>query len=540
MSGRKPAHAPRPASSARGLCAGSLVRPWMTCTKAAWSGSPGVSTSTSVLSRKVGSPVNSFAVCAHHVALLGPVAVAPRGVLGLEPGDADGLAVGGHAAGRAEPAGRAGRQLRDPPVERLPGLGSIGDLTLDDLHEHRRPLSPSYLPDDSRPYDGAAHPSTADMVKYPHSEGASRHADRRAARGGPGPGPRARPAGERRHDPQPRARRPHAVAGPPALGAARPRAEHPERAGRGPRGEPAQRHRAGRRPGRHRLRHPRAAPDRPPGHPGVVHRPRRPDGGRASSGPARVRRGAVRRDAGPALRRPGAGLWPTCSTGSGPLSPRRRHSRERPPCPSPVGPSLFEIALYRSLFRWVTRRPDVPAGGVAFSYVGAVALLLWVVHQRVRGRAGGGAPAAAVGDDPAGGGRHRHLGAALDARPRRELHRAPARRHGRPGCGSGRGTGSTSPCRGTAVATVGVRERSRDTSKALQVDRSEQAVGAQRRDGQPDRRRRHGFERPLLVPVRGGEESVTEIRLYADEPRALVAAAREHLAPAAQPKRSST
>ena len=68
-----------------------------------------------------------------------------------------------------------------------------------------------------------------------------------------------------------------------------------------------------------------------------------------------------------------------------------------------------------------------------------------------------------------------------------------------------------------AVATVGVRERSRDTSKALQVDRSEQAVVLNVVMGSRtdvDVRLR----RPLLVPVRGGEESVTEIRLYADEP----------------------
>ena len=48
------------------------------------------------------------------------------------------------------------------------------------------------------------------------------------------------------------------------------------------------------------------------------------------------------------------------------------------------------------------------------------------------------------------------------------------------------------------------------------------------------------LRRPPVVPLRGAAESVTEIRLYADEPRLLVAGAREHLAPAAQPKRSST
>jgi hypothetical protein len=37
----------------------------------------------------------------------------------------------------------------------------------------------------------------------------------------------------------------------------------------------------------------------------------------------------------------------------------------------------FEVNLYRSLFRWVTRRPDVPPGAAVFPYVGAIATLLW-------------------------------------------------------------------------------------------------------------------------------------------------------------------
>ena len=36
----------------------------------------------------------------------------------------------------------------------------------------------------------------------------------------------------------------------------------------------------------------------------------------------------------------------------------------------------FELGLYRSLFRWVTRRPDVPSDAVAFAYIGAVAAIL--------------------------------------------------------------------------------------------------------------------------------------------------------------------
>ena len=37
----------------------------------------------------------------------------------------------------------------------------------------------------------------------------------------------------------------------------------------------------------------------------------------------------------------------------------------------------FEVNLYKSLFRFVTRRPDVPAGSTGVRYVGAVSVLLW-------------------------------------------------------------------------------------------------------------------------------------------------------------------
>ena len=198
----------------------------------------------------------------------------------------------------------------------------------------------------------------------------------------------------------------------------------------------------------------------------------------------------------------------------------------------------FEIALYRSLFRWVTRRPDVPAGGVAFGYVGAVALLLWVfisvsavelvvVHvllpwESVR----------LVADIIGIWGLVWMLGLAASYTVHPHVVTESGLR-----IRQGHGIDITVPWE--AVATVGVRERSRDTSKALQVDRSEQAVVlnvvlGSRTD--VDVRLR----RPLLVPVRGDEEAVTEIRLYADEPRLFVAAVREHLTPTAQPRRSST
>ena len=37
----------------------------------------------------------------------------------------------------------------------------------------------------------------------------------------------------------------------------------------------------------------------------------------------------------------------------------------------------FEVNLYKSLFRFVSRRPDVPEGSTPVRYVGAVSVLLW-------------------------------------------------------------------------------------------------------------------------------------------------------------------
>jgi hypothetical protein len=37
----------------------------------------------------------------------------------------------------------------------------------------------------------------------------------------------------------------------------------------------------------------------------------------------------------------------------------------------------FEVNLYKSLFRFVTRRPDVPEGSTGVRYVGAISVLLW-------------------------------------------------------------------------------------------------------------------------------------------------------------------
>ena len=168
----------------------------------------------------------------------------------------------------------------------------------------------------------------------------------------------------------------HPVAGPPALGAARPRPEHPARARRGPGVSPRN-------------------------VTGLV------DG--------LVATGFVTREPHPTDRRAtlvsftdrGAG-WPRSSSRASASSPTllfagmpdRRFDglvqglaevldRLRAALAPAEARSMrtvaslarravaFELAMYRSLFRWVTRRPDVAAGRRRFSYVGAVAVLLW-------------------------------------------------------------------------------------------------------------------------------------------------------------------
>ena len=182
---------------------------------------------------------------------------------------------------------------------------------------------------------------------------------------------------------------------------------------------------------------------------------------------------------------------------------------------------VFEIALYRSLFRWVTRRPDVPAGGVAFSYVGAVALLLWVfisvsavelvvVHlllpwETIRLVADilgiwgliwmlGLAASYSV---------HPHVVTESGLRIRQghgdRRHRAVGRRRHRRRAGA-----QPRHVQGAAGRPQRAGRRS------------------QRRDGQPDRRRRYDCGGRCSSRCVGGEEPVTEIRLYADDPRALV------------------
>ena len=90
--------------------------------------------------------------------LLGTVAVAAGGFLGLEAGQGDEAAVLGDPGGRAEPAGGTGGQVPRPLVER--GVGPLGvrDLSLDDLNEHLDPpwRKPAPVAPDDTPNAGHA------------------------------------------------------------------------------------------------------------------------------------------------------------------------------------------------------------------------------------------------------------------------------------------------------------------------------------------------------------------------------------------------
>jgi hypothetical protein len=182
---------------------------------------------------------------------------------------------------------------------------------------------------------------------------------------------------------------------------------------------------------------------------------------------------------------------------------------------------LFEVALYRSLFRWVTRRPDRPAGSEAFGYVGAVAVLLWafivmsavelvVLHvilpwEKVRLLA-----------DVAGiWGLLWMLGftASFHVYPHLVGESGLRVRHGH---------GIDFHIPWDAIERISVRERSHDSSKTVQVDHDDNGtelrvvVGSRTNVDVV-------LRRPVTLRVRGVDEAVTVLRFYADDARGLVA-----------------
>ena len=189
---------------------------------------------------------------------------------------------------------------------------------------------------------------------------------------------------------------------------------------------------------------------------------------------------------------------------------------------------MFELALYWSLLRWVSWRPHVPAGTRPFRYVGAVAPLLWafigvsalelvVLHLIL--------PWAAVRitvDVLSVWGLVWMLGlmASFRVYPHLVARSGLRIRHGF-------GTDITVPW--DAVAGVAVRERGRERSRTVQLDRDDRGtllhvVVASRTNVDVT------FRRPVDIPLPGGTESVNGLRFFADDARELADRVRGLLA----------
>lgn len=189
---------------------------------------------------------------------------------------------------------------------------------------------------------------------------------------------------------------------------------------------------------------------------------------------------------------------------------------------------LAEARSYGSLLPWVRRRPDVPAGTAGFRYVGAVLPVLWtfivlsavevvVVHLVLPW------PAVRLVLDVAGiWGVLFMLGltASLTVKPHLVGETGLRVRHG---------VTVDVLVPWEAVAAVTHRERGREKSRAVQLDHTDDGdvvsvVIGNRTNVDV------ALREPLVLRLPDGPRTVTAVRLAADDPRALVRAARQRVA----------
>jgi hypothetical protein len=177
-----------------------------------------------------------------------------------------------------------------------------------------------------------------------------------------------------------------------------------------------------------------------------------------------------------------------------------------------------ELRSYCTLPMWLLRRSDVPAGASGFRYVGVILPVLWafivvsaielvVLHVVLPW------PAARVVADILGVWGLLWMiafTASLSVRPHLLDSSGLRIRHGV-------STDVVVPWE--AMSTVAVRTRSREKSRAVQLDRDgagtvlNVVVGSQTNVDV-------ALRRPVVVPLPGGEETITALRLYADDARA--------------------
>jgi hypothetical protein len=187
----------------------------------------------------------------------------------------------------------------------------------------------------------------------------------------------------------------------------------------------------------------------------------------------------------------------------------------------------FECNLYVALIRWIGRRPHVPRGAVGFRYIGAIAAVLWgfiyvsavelaAVHFLLPW-----AKIRLVVDVLSLWGLLWMVGFMATLRVYPHLVSDSGLR-------IRRGTSVDIVVPLDAIASVAVRERIRDKSRAVQIDRGDlgtivNVVIANRTNVDV------ALSRPLTLPGVANGEPVTAVRFYTDDPRGLVAGAHERL-----------
>jgi hypothetical protein len=184
----------------------------------------------------------------------------------------------------------------------------------------------------------------------------------------------------------------------------------------------------------------------------------------------------------------------------------------------------FELAMWRSLFRWITRRPVVPGGdAAAFGYSAAKAPVIWIfialnaieipaVHLLLPW------PTARHIVDLLGAyGLIWMLGVLASVYVHPHVVDTSGLR-----IRSGLSVDVLIPW--DAVATVRARTRSLSSSRAVQVDDHVLSVVALSQTNVDV-----VLRGPTTLPVPKFGEPVTEVRLYADDAAALVARAGRHL-----------
>lgn len=187
--------------------------------------------------------------------------------------------------------------------------------------------------------------------------------------------------------------------------------------------------------------------------------------------------------------------------------------------------AVMEFRQYAALWSWIRRRPDVPPGATGFRYVGIVLPVLWafivvsalevgIVHVVVPW------PGVRLVLDILGiWGVLWMLGltAGLTVHPHL-LDDAGLRVRN--------GVTTDVPVPWEAVAAVGMRQRAREKSRAVQLDRTGDGAVLNVVSGSQTNVD-ITLRRPLEVELPSGVETVTAIRLHADDARGLVAAVRK-------------